>query len=94
MEAPNSRESDFGVIAGVNGFAKSGDAVGVEAGEKNRGLHLRAGNGRRVVDCLELRRRGFRWERGRHPWREFRRPFGAAARRRVAWGGGAGTHRR
>ena len=43
-------QSDFGVVAGADGFAHGGDAVGIEAGEQDRGFHLGAGNGRGVID--------------------------------------------
>ena len=48
-------QGDFGMVAGADRFAQSGDAVGVEAGEQNRGFYLGTGNRRGVIDGFEFR---------------------------------------
>ena len=43
-------EGVLGVVAGADGLAEAGGAVGLQAGEEDGGLDLRAGDGRVEVD--------------------------------------------
>ena len=47
-------ERDLGVVAGGERFSNPCGSVGVKTGEKDRGLHLRAGNRELVVDSVKL----------------------------------------
>ena len=46
-------EREFAVVAGANGLADGGGALGLQAREKDAGFDLCAGDGRGVVDGVE-----------------------------------------
>jgi hypothetical protein len=52
--AAEGAEHALGVIAGDGGLAEARRAVGAEAGEENRALHLRAGDGAHVLEGAEI----------------------------------------
>ena len=84
-------QGHFGVVARGDRFAHGGEAISEKSGEQNRGLHLGAGNGRGVVDGVEMAAANFDGGAVAFTRLDLRRPSGAAARSRAAWGAAAAT---
>ena len=50
---PRRADRPLGVVAGGDGSATDGDAVGIESREQHRALHLGRGHGRVMVDAVQ-----------------------------------------